>query len=519
MKPFKLLAYAVFFAFLCIAPIFAFAQDTVGRLIDLPNMENDNKSLSMTHAIIDALGNEGHVTFSESEMNSTAVNNGSKAGYWASGEAIAKLNEKIRHDAVVKMTYNKGKKPSIIVTIINAYTGEVEAELERSLKKKKGKLTKDDTKAIVRGINKVTSQIVPIEYATEIVIKISSTPTGASVIRNGVTVGLTPFEYKTTSSDAVENWVITYPNREAVTQAVSLKNSGVYDVVFPEASDLPSDDTGRYGAVKGGTGRPIFSIGFNVSPTIRSLDSTAKKGKPTSYTTQVFPVFSFDLDFFPFAIGVKNDYLQGLGLTMGVGFGFLDSKLMIDMSNGGADQTKCKVQGDVVVCDTSYVRFNADIIYRLLLQKRAGRLNPDGLALDFFAGFNMAKYTLQDNPTYLGHDYVGLNMGLRFSTPLGLRQFRFDIGAALDLNAKQPKIAKLAKWGSMVKSSWGLDIDTHLKYDVYKGLFLRAGYALTFMSTQFGGTGCLDKQCLAPTEAKSSDLYHEIQLGLGYMLY
>ncbi|MBO4350661.1 MAG: hypothetical protein J6A01_06945 [Proteobacteria bacterium] len=518
MKPFNLLAYAVFIAFLCIAPIFAFAQDTVGRLIDLPNVENDDSALSMTHAITEALGNAGHVTFSESEMNSTALNSGMRAGYWSSNEDIAKLNEKIRHDALVKLSYQKkGKKASIVVTIINAYTGEVMAELERSLKKKKGKLTKDDTKAIIRGINQVTAEIIPKEYATEIVIKITSTPPGASVIREGVTLGVTPYEYKTQSKDGTENWIITYPDREAIMKVISFVDSGSYEVVFPEPVDLPSDDTGRYGAVKGGTGRPIFLLGFNVSPTIRSLDSSAKLGRPTSYTTQVFPVYGFDFDFFPFGIGVNSDYLQGLGLTASFGFGFLQSDMRIEKEL--STQHACKAKGDVITCDTTYWRFNADLVYRLLLQKRGDKLNPDGLALDFFAGFMMAQYTIKTNPTYLGHDYTGVNAGLRFSTPLGLRQFRMDIGAAADISIKQPQIQKLAKWGSMVKSSWGLTVDAHFKYDIYKGFFVRAGYALTYMNTQFGGTGCLDKQCTAPSDAKSTDLYHEIQLGLGYMLY
>jgi hypothetical protein len=138
MNSLKKLAYAVFFVFLCIAPIFANAQDgTVSRLLDVPNVENDTSTLAMTLAIRDALSEAGHIVFSEEEMVAAAQNYGFSNTYWLSESDIARINEKVRHDAVVRLNYNKGaKKSSIIIYINNAYTGETMAELERSLKKR-----------------------------------------------------------------------------------------------------------------------------------------------------------------------------------------------------------------------------------------------------------------------------------------------------------------------------------------------------------------------------------------------
>lgn len=513
MSSIKSLAYAVFFIFLCIAPIFSFAQDgTVGRLIDVPNVEHDNGKLSMTKSIRDALSNAGHIIFTEEEMRAAATSNGFPEKYWDSEKNIAKLNEKVRHDALVHMAYEKGKrKSSIVIKVYNAYTGEMMAELERSLKKK-GKLTKDDTKAIVRGVNQVTANIEPIEYKDEVTITIISTPSGATVLRDGVNLGTTPFETTLPAvSGASEQWVISYPDREPVTQLISLEKSDNYDVNIP----IPLETANRIGKVKGSTGRPVFLIGFNASPTIRKLDSDAEYGDPTHYKTGVFGMYSFDIDFFPFGLASTNQYLAGLGVSTSIGFGFLDTNL------ASADDAShaCTRNGNTISCTTKYIRFNFDLVYRLLLQKKDGKLNPDGLALDFIAGFNLARFNIDSNPTYVGHDYNGVKLGVRFSTPVGIKKLRYSINFNFDINAGQGNLEKLSKWGSIIESSWGINLNTFFTYDIWKGIFARVGYSFTMMKDDFGGVGCLDSNCLVPRNATSTDYYHEIMLGLGYMLY
>ncbi|MBQ9394320.1 MAG: PEGA domain-containing protein [Proteobacteria bacterium] len=515
MSQLKSLAYAVFVVFICIVPVFSYAQ-TEGRFLDVPNVQNDSSKRTMTIAIIDALSKAGHVVSDETEMNETARRLKFREHYWDSGKDIAKINEFIRHDALIQFDYQKGKKKSsLIITIYNAYTGEKIGDFERPLKK--SKLSSADTKAIVKAVNSTTSGIIPIEYPDKITITINSVPAGATITSGTDTIGVTPFEI---TRDAIksgsEQWTVTYPGREPVTQLVLLDKTATYDYDLSQEAIKPSSFLGERGKVKGGTGRPIFGIGFNVSPTIRSLKSSADFGKPVAYKTQVFPTISFDIDFFPFALALDNSYLAGFGLTTSVGFGFLNSRF----SANANDVHKCSDNGDgTITCDTKYIRFNIDLIYRLLLQKQGGKLNPNGLALDFFAGLNLARYNVDSNPTYTGHDYTGINLGLRFHTPLGLDNLRLALALAFDINAGQGSLEKLSKWGSLIEKSWGLNFAVDLSYDIWKGIFVKAGYSLTYMYDDFGGTGCLDSNCLLPRNAESKDLYHEIMLGLGYRLY
>lgn len=518
MNTIKSLAYAVFFVFLCIAPIFAMAQDgSIGRLIDVPDVENDTPKLKLSEEIRNALGDAGHIVFTEEEMRSAARANGVSSNYWLNRDEIAKLNRKIRHDAIVRFVYQNTKKPSIVIYIYNAYTGEMIQDLERKLKKKK--LTKDDKAAIVRGVNMITSEIVPIEYPEEIEIRVDSDPQGAAVIRKGIKVGTTPYVLKLDEvKGASEQWTIELEGKESSTVLVNLDKTADYKVTLVDPPNPTSD--GARGKVTGGTGRPIFWLGFNVSPTIRRLNSSADAGTPIAYKTQAFPEFSFDVGLFPFGLASTNDYLQGLGVQLGVGFGFLDSTLVV----GAGDKHECTVNESVdgnatVTCNTSYIRFNADLVYRLLLQKKGAKLNPNGLALDFLLGFNLAKYTIDSNPIYTGHDYTGMKIGAKFSTPLGINNLRFDLGLSFYINGGQGDVAKLSKWGSLKEQSWGLNLATHLLYDMWRGIYAQVGYSLTYMYTDFGGVGCLDKHCLVPMNAESKDMYHEIMLGLGYMLY
>ncbi|MBR4985804.1 MAG: PEGA domain-containing protein [Proteobacteria bacterium] len=518
MNTIKSLAYAVFFVFLCIAPIFANAQDgSIGRLIDVPDVENDTSKMKLSDELRGAIGDAGHIVFDETEMRQAARSGGVSSSYWLNRDEIAKLNKKIRHDAIVRFVYQGGKKPSIVVYIYNAYTGDMIQDLERKLKKKK--LTKEDKSAIARGVNMVVSEIVPIEYPEEIEIRVTSTPDGATVMRNGQRVGTTPYLLKMEErKGASEQWTISMDGKESVTQLIALDKTETYSVILNDLPNPTSD--GTRGKVTGGTGRPIFWLGFNVSPTIRKLDSSADDGTPIAYKTQVFPEFSFDVGLFPFGLASTNQYLQGLGVQLGVGFGFLDSTLVVNVG----DNHECTVNNTAdgsatVTCNTSYIRFNADLVYRLLLQKKGERLNPNGLALDFVLGFNLAKYTIDTNPIYTGHDYTGMKIGAKFMTPLGLNNLRFDAGLNFYINGGQGDIGKLSKWGSLKERSWGLNFAFHLLYDMWRGIYAQVGYSLTYMYTDFGGVGCLDRHCLVPKNAESKDMYHEIMLGLGYMLY
>ena len=517
VKNSKGIAYALFFVFLCIAPLFAYGQDSA-RLIDIPDIINDN---SGSQDIRDAVSEYGHIVFGETDVENAAREAGLQPGYWDVPAQIPQVNKKAKHDALVKIEHVRGKKhPSLVITIYNASTGEVVAELERSLKKKK--VTRDDVKAVAKGINLIVAEIQPVKYPDNIILKIVSTPSGATVERNGAYIGTTPFEYKADQDASLtEQWTVTYPGREPVLQTITFDGSRTFDVNIPITEPQPQ----TLGKVKGGSGRPIFAIGFNISPSIRKYDFTdnATVGKKLNMThrSAMFAMFSFDLTFFPFPLFLDNDYLQGLGITTSVGFGFLDTSIRTQDTTG---VTSCATSSDgTYKCETTYIRFNMDLIYRLLLQKKEGKLDPNGMSLDFLMGVNLMRYNVQDNPYYLGNDYTGFHLGTAFITPLGMPEFRLKLNLGFYFNGGHDALKKFAKLGTSRKSSWGLDLGAQFMYDIWKGIYAQVGYDFKYINSQYGGTGTVSlsgKDAPAnPKNAEIGDFYHEIMLGFGYMLY
>lgn len=512
----KQLAHAIFLVFLCLMPALAMAQEDIARLIDVPNVEDDRSNLQMTKAIRKAIADAGHIVFTQEEMIAAAASANLGEGYWKNSEDIAKVNRIARHDAVVRAVNNKS---SVIVYIYNAYTGEQTAELERRLKKK-NTVSNADAKAIAKAVTQIAGEIVPIEYEQDIVITIHSEPSGATVMRDGVAIGTTPFEYTVKEAPGTsEQWVIAAPGREPVSQLISLEKTFRYDVTLPEKQ--PDEHT--IGKIAGGTGRPVLMVGFNVAPTIRKLSSSAEKGSPISYTAKAFATYSFDAEFYPFPLGLAADYLQGLGLIFNIGFGFLDTNF--EIRNAGSD-VECRQVGKPsddgtasFVCDTSYLRVRAGAVYKLLLQKRDGRLNPDGMALDFIAAYRYGDFDIQKNSLYNGHRYSGIDIGLRFSAPLGLKNLRAAAHFDFYGNFGQGEAAKTTKWGTSIDSSFGIAAGVNFIYDIWKGIYARVGYDFTLMKTKFGGNGTIGAQHSEPVGAKSADMYHEILIGLGYLLY
>lgn len=511
----KQVAHAIFLVFLCLMPAIVMAQESVARLIDVPDVEEDRSNRSMTKAIRKAISDKGHIVFTQEEMINAASEVQLGEGYWRNPEDIAKVNRYARHDAVVRVV---NQQKSVVIYVHNAYTGEQIAELERRLRRRNS-ISSSDAKAIAKAVTQVAEEIVPIEYKEEIVITVQSTPSGASVMRDGILLGTTPFEYKITEAPgASEQWVISYPEHEPVTQVVSLDKTFRYDVNLHAKVYEPT----YLGKLGGDTGRPIFMLGFNVAPVIRSLSSTAQKGSPINYTAETFALYSFDLEFYPFPIGLDVDYLQGLGIIFNVGFGFLDSKF--EIINPGGD-VECRQVGKTLngraafVCDTSYVRIRAGIIYKLLFQEKNNRLDPNGMALDFIFGYQYANFDIQKNSLYNGHLYSGIDFGLRFSAPLGLKNLRASVHFDVFGNFGQGDALKTTKWGNSIDTSWGLSTGLNFTYDIWKGIYARIGYDFRFMRTDFAGNGSIGAEKAEPVEAESDDMYHEVLIGFGYMLY
>lgn len=499
-------------------PVGLSAQE-VSRLIDMPDVIDDNAKRSMTKVLQDAFSSVGNIVFNQEEMQAAAKDVGVRDHYWDEAALIAKVNKKLRHDALIVFQHQLVKrKSSLIIFVYNAYTGELMAEFERPLKKRRV-ISKADTKALTQGIMPVLAEIDPSLYPPNIVVKITSTPPGAEVVRAGQVIGVTPFEseFEQRMSGVVESWTVRPLGGEGVVQEILMSASGSYDVVLPEKKSSHSTSS-NIGKLASGFGRPIFLIGMNISPSIRRLSSSAKDGASLNYRSSVYPMISFDLEFYPSALFSQNDYLQGLGIELGFGYGPLKSPLSLGTSP--ATDNQCDVLEDgSVSCKTNHMRFNFNLIYKLLLQKRDGKLNPFGMAIDFMAGFNMSHFKLDRNPVYTGHIYTGIDVGSRFSTPLGLDALRLALDLRFHINLDNGDLYTISRWGSSVKSSWGIRSGLGLTYDVWRGIYLRAGYQFSYFADSYRGAGCLDALCSSPLDANTKDYYHEIILGFGYAMY
>ncbi len=521
MNLYKTLAYAVFMAFLCIAPIFASAQDTAARLIDIPDVENDVSGNTLTSALRDIFSDNGHIVFGQDDMNDAASQVGVSGSYWKDPDLIKKVNKSVRHDAVVYFIHQRSSGGSkLVFNIYNAYTGELIQDFEIKLAKK-NKISKTEKLKVRKAVETIIGDINPDDYPSDIMVKIISTPAGAEVSRNGVILGVTPLETPIMQQDteALEQWVLTYPGRDSVTQNVSVARGATYNVNIPDV--YTSGDSGFIGKIKSGFGRPILKVGVNASPGIRRLKSEDKNGGDViSYRSAVYPVFSFDLDFFPTPLFSDIDYLQGLGISFGVGYGFHDTSLQVDNSD-----TECTVVDGsengvfTLKCGTNYIRANVDVVYKLLLQKRDGKLDPNGMAVDFILGYAYTGYKLQENKLYRGSVAHAFQLGARYSTPIAIDDFRFSANFLFNINGNNGGIDYLKYWGTSIASSVGLSTGLDFSYDIYKGFFVHAGYQFSYNLTKYSGNGCLDKNCSSPSNAEVQEFYHEIMLGLGYALY
>ena len=530
MKLAKQLAYAVFIVFLCVIPLFASAQDgeeSISRLIDMPNVEGDNAGLALTEAIRTALGDSGHLVFNEEEMRAAAKNAGMEEEYWKTPEKIAALNKSLRHDAViVSIQDSASKKPGVNVTIYNAFTGEVAGSFEQKLKKK-NKLSKDESKALLKSVNEIVKTIDANNYPYEIVITVKTDPEGATITKDGVVIGTTPFEYKITEvPGGKETWVITLGDHTPITQEIALDESKNYNFKFRSGeggdSTSKSSSASSTDKVENGVGRPIFMVAANASPSIHDFHLSDKTKTQLSHQSSVYPMFSLDLAFFPFPLFLNNEYLQGLGIQVSGAFAqpFLDTKF--SFTNSGSLDTKCKFneKDNTYTCSTMEYRVTADIVYRLLLQKNAdGHLNPNGMTVDFFVGFNWFNHIVETNPSFNGNNYGGIRVGAAYSTPIVLDQLRIAVKAAFVYNLLKEDPIRYNKLGEKRDMSLGAQAGLDILYDIYKGLFVHAGYNLLFVHSNYSGYGCSDSSCTRPVDSSVNDFYHEIVLGVGYMLY
>lgn len=520
MKSRAILGFSTLLATMCLLlfSVSAMAQEegAISRIVDIPNIENAKADL--TDDFRQIFSDIGHLVYNESEMLSGASAMGiGHAQYWKDPELLKKVNKRLRHDALITLRLESTKrKDTLIVDVFNGFSAEKLAGFELGLKRK-GKLSNEEKSKLRNAIHPLLIDINASLYPSVVFIQVDSAPTGASILRNGVEIGKTPYTYETTANPASkEQWVITLDGYEPKMQDVDLSTDQQYSISFMDQT--PQESTEFRGKVRHGGARPIFSVGLNADVGLRSLESSVTGWTPISYSTKAYPVIGLDLAFYPFGLFVNNEYLAGLGVFGNFGIGFLEDKLRFTASTPAS--TSCKDNGNgTYSCDTLYSRFQFGVNYRLLLQKKDEHLNPNGMALDFLLGYNWSMMQIEKNPLYRGHAYQGLLLGTAFSSPLGLDALRAQLGLNFIYNVGFGNAQMIGTWGTGVDNSIGVGLNLGLSYDIWKGIFARLGYNLNYFSTKYKGEGCMNDACNLPTNSKTSDMYHEIIIGFGWMLY
>ncbi|MFA5624216.1 MAG: PEGA domain-containing protein [Bradymonadales bacterium] len=497
----------------------AYADDEIGvsRIVDIPDIENASSTLSDEFREI--FTDLGHLVYNEKEMLDGASAIGvHHEQYWKEVELLKKVNKRLRHEGLIVVKREKGsRRDSLIIDVYNAFDGSQLAGFELGLKRR-GKLSGKEKSKLRNAIHPLLIDINPSLYPTIISISVDSTPQGASILRNGMELGKTPYTYEVDSNPtATEQWFISLDGHESKPIDVEFKTDQHFNLSFTEEVE-DSSESSFVGKVRHGRARPVLKIGANIDVGIRSLDSEVKNWTPISYTTQAHPIVGLDLEFFPFGLAADNQYLANLGMFFNFGVGFLSDRLQFTPAD--ENSTSCKNNDDgTYSCDTLFSRFQLGAIYRLLLQKSNDKLDPHGMAIAFSMGYNWSLMDISRNPLYRGHSYQGMLIGVEYSTHLGHRPLRADIGLDFIYNVGFGNAQMIGTWGTAIDNSWGIAADLSLSYDFWKGIYAALGYKLSHHRTKYKGEGCMNAACNLPTNSKTMDTYHEIIIGFGWKMY
>ena len=402
-------------------------------------------------------------------MTAEAKKAGVDGKYWESQSKIVQVNQKVNHHVVVVTELHPNKKPYMAVAVYDANTGKEIGTYKQKLKKKT-RLSKDEKANFIKQLESFFKSI----------------------------------QAKDSESQELTN--------RSDTKQTSKKNE----------QEIQKSKNENREKLAHGAGRPIFLIAANFNPGIHDFKFRDDTNLPLSHKLAVYPVFGFDFVFFPCPLFSSADYLQGLGIQFGFGFAKPKLDTMFRYKQGAEFETECKMDetNHTFTCPTIQYRIHADLVYRLLLQKKSdGKLNPNGMSLDFLAGFHLLNHVLDENPGYDGNKYYGIRVGMGFSTPLGIDRVRLSLGASFIANLNKENIDILKKFGKERSLSLGTQASADIMFDIYKGLFLHAGYQLIYMHSTYNGTGCNNETCTRPENAVINDFFHEVILGLGYMLY
>lgn len=523
--------FALIFFFMLL-PAWSYSQES--RLLDIPEVENDNATLSMSNAVREIFSEQQHIVFNDADM----IQNATAAGvedpfYWYTGDLVKKVNAKNRHDAVlISAIVKDGKKTILSIDVRNAYTGESVGVVKQSIANKK-KLSTKEKRAILAAVTDYLNLINPADYPALITIVINSTPSGASVLRGGRIIGQTPLTMETEEKKYPESWTLAYEGYNEYVQKIDLTQDGEYNISMEVATTAEdsSNNGGALGKMQTGRALPIFRIGFSVDPTIRSLDTDVQTGNAFDYSTAPYAMFAFDLEFFPLTLALDNPWVGGIGLFGNVGFGFLNHVLSsTSITEGNAPECEAvDANGKKAFrCGTTHTRFQVGLLYRILLQSdEAGHRDVDGMNLDILLGYTWNQFELKQNPSYNGHGYQGMFGGVRFGTYLGLRDLRLDVEFDFQGYFGYGTGSMISAWGESVDSGFGINLKLDLMYVIWKGLYAKVGYSLTYAKTTYNGAGNQKIELGAdgsyhgvePTGSIANDMYHEIMIGVGYSIF
>ncbi len=495
--------------------------DEEGRLIVVLDLSGtDAKKINQD--FLEIFQGTPHVVFGAEDMIDAGVRNGVREeAFWNNPELMAKVATAEGYDAVIMADVTKPRRNYVLsIFVFEAREGTIvgEHEVDIGRRTRIERATRESILAALQPHILATGQNLPPVIVT-VKVSLTSTPSGATVLRDGVPIGNTPLKLEIEWSETPELWELTFDAIPAGTVRVDLTQDADYHLDLKLESD-PFTDSSPSEKVALGPGRPILQVDLGTKLTTRAVDVTVKEGNELSYSSSIFPVFAASLTFFPFAIFSSSDALAGIGLFANGGIGFLETTLPL-YPNATSIETDCKANDDgTVVCSTTQTQFQVGATYVWLLQSfENGQADPAGMALHFDVGYNWLVFDIDPNPTYQGHGYQGLLGHVAFSTPLGLPALRGKAGFGFLVNFGFGDGDMIADWGKNA-DGWGLSADAELSFEIFAGLFVKAAYELFYLSTSYGGQGCQNLPGCDPVSGSvATDLFHQINLSLGYRLH
>src|SRR5690606_491992 len=187
--------------------------------------------------------------------------------------------------------------------------GEFEYDLGRKIK-----FSNSDGREVLELANQFIYETGKNIAPSTVAVTVESTPPGATVLREGQKIGVTPLTLDVEYAEVEEVWELMWEDQPAGIVRVDLSKDGRYRTPLAEEvvgkfddddNDDDDDDEARVGnrfdGATGG-GRPLFEIKLGLDLTTRNLDVTVVDGNELTYGSSVYPVFRAALAFFPFVL-------------------------------------------------------------------------------------------------------------------------------------------------------------------------------------------------------------------------